>query len=1006
MNINRRKFIGSSSLAVIGAAVFRPAGLAAILKPAEGSAEWTRLKDNFLNPPAATKAGCYWWWFNGLLNKEGITRDLEEFKKQGIGTVLLINTKGGLQGVDMPQGAKMLSPEWRELNRHAMQEASRLNIEVGVNLSSGWCMGGPWITPEHSGRWLLQSRLTVTGPQRFSGELPLPGNRDGYDNVFNPPGFKNYIDLPLSQLDYRDTAIVAVPDHEGAYFSAERAGEVLSAKTNRKDASSHAKVADVLAPTLVRWKNLDTDNPVPVNQVIDLTQNFTPDGKLVWDVPPGKWTIIRTGHRMTGSKLLIAQPEVNGLSVDWFAKEGVDLQFENLGKIFLEDVKGLRNNPLKFFHDDSFEDGFPNWTEKILEQFKNYRGYDPTPYLPVFAGMIIGSAEVSDRFLHDYRKTVADCMADMHYKHFADLCHKNGLLVQNEAAGPSRSGSICMDGLKNLGRSDHPMGEFWLGPKHDEEGGLSDALPYGKTRLENGQNKVTKMAASAAHIYGKKTVSAEAFTSHRHWLDYPSSLKQALDRAFCEGVNRIFIHTSTATRPEDGKPGYEYGAGTHFNPNVTWWDKSSGFLDYVGRSQNLLRQGLFVADVLYYNGDWAPNIVEPKHADPSLGKGYDYDVCNEEVLLTRVSCKNGKLILPDGMSYRILVLPESDRMSLEVIRKLKELVKQGACISGPKPVQVSGLRDFPQCDTELKNIGDQLWGKIDGKNIKLNNFGAGRVFFGETIKNILTADGVLPDFVCARDAENAIDFIHRSTPAAELYFIANKYKEPVKSTCSFRIKGRYPEIWDPVSGKINAKVAFEMKNDRIDIPLSFDAFQSYFIVFPKVQSAGAGKAKANHLVLEPLKELAGSWTVEFDPEWGGPSSIEFPVLQDWSKHPDERVKYYSGKALYHKTFRTDSLDKRLFLDLGLVSGIADVTLNGKKLGIVWTAPWQIDLSPAVKKGVNKLEIEVINLWPNRLIGDAALPPEKRLTHTNIIFKSSDKLLPSGLMGPVIIKSEL
>jgi hypothetical protein len=710
---------------------------------------------------------------------------------------------------------------------------------------------------------------------------------------------------------------------------------------------------------------------------------------------------------MTGSKVMIAQPEASGLSVDWLSHTGVDLQFENLGKILLQEAGDLAGKTLVYLCDDSFEDGFPNWTENILSQFKKYRGYDPTPYLPVLNGFIIGSVEQSDRWLNDYRKTVADCLADEHYKHFADLCHKHGILVQNEAAGPSRTGTMCMDALKNLGRSDMPQGEFWLGGKHDEEGGLDEKLGYGMVRLEKGQNKVTKMAASAAHIYGKKTVSAESFTSFRHWYDYPGNMKQAADRAFCEGVNRFLFHTMTATRPQDGMPGYEYGAGTHFNPNVTWWNQAGAFLDYISRCQYVLQQGLFVADILYYNGDVTPNIVLPKHVDPSVGKGYDYDVCNEEVLLTRVSVKNGRLVLPDGMSYRILVLPENTSMPVPVMQKIKALVFAGATVVGPKPEKDSGLKDYPQCDVRVKELAAAMWGKCDGKNVKQQVYGKGKICWNVPLKEVLKEKGIGPDFIC--DNENAfIDFIHRSVGDTEIYFIANRNNREEKTTCSFRITGRQPEIWDAVTGEMVPVKTFTQTDGVTKIPLQFAPFQSWFIVFKKaaVQKPVAAKTSsaANFHSFKPVQELTGPWTVHFDTKWGGPASVEFSSLEDWTKRPEENIKYFSGKATYVKHFDAAGLqsNKPLYLETGIVKNIAELTLNGKKLGILWTAPWRVEITGLLKPTGNVLEIVVVNCWPNRLIGDAALPVGKRLTRTNIVFKSDAPLMPSGLLGPVVI----
>ncbi|MBO9593220.1 MAG: glycosyl transferase family 2 [Niabella sp.] len=998
MSLKRRSFLKISGLAGFHAVFVHPVPLAAM----SGIGAKDTLFENFVNPPETARSSCYWWWFNGLVDEDGIRRDLEAFKAKGMGGVLMVNSSDGLGGARIPKGATFLSEEWKALYRFAMKEARRLHIEVGINLSSGWCMGGPWIRPEHSGRWYLQSTMELTGPQSFNGTVPLPGNRVGYDKVFNPPGYKEYIDLPLEQLDYRDTAVVAIRTKVKEHKITGSRAALLEAKTNRKDASNFAKAFEITDPVQTPWINNTDDTAIPLTDVIDLTDKMDATGRLRWDVPPGTWTIVRTGHRMTGSKLMIAQPEADGLSIDWFDKKGVDLQFAHLGKIFIEEAAKMGAKPA-YFCDDSFEDGFPNWTPQILEKFRHYRGYDATPYLPVLSGYVIGSADLSDRFLNDYRRTIADCMADEHYGHFAALCHQHGMLVQNEAAGPSRSGTICIDGLKNLGRSDLPAGEFWLAPKHEDQENLTDDKSYGVSRLDFGQNKVTKMVASAAHIYGRKLVSAEAFTSFRHWMDYPGSLKQALDRAFCEGINRIVIHTSTATRPRDGLPGYEYGAGTHFNPNVTWWEFSAPFFSYVARSQHLLRAGHFVADVLFYNGDIAPNLVAQKHIPAALDKGYDYDVCNTEVLLERVHVRDGKLVLPDGMQYRMLVLPDSNRMPVAVLKKIKLLLEQGALVMGAPPETDTGLTNYPQCDADIQQLAEALWKTPAGD--KAIHVGRGRLFYPGSIRAVLKDTGCMPDFEVVNS--NAwIDFIHRTTGEAEIYFITNRKKEIVESDCLFRINGRRPELWDPVSGK-RCIPLYQQESGRTRIALKLDVFQSVFVVFPKLKKE---RPPASSNVWQPagsfrpLQVLTGAWELQFDPKWGGPATVRFETLQDWSTHPDPGIRYYSGKAVYRKQFSfNDALPAGpVFIELGVVKNICRVWLNGADQGIIWTAPWRVEVTGKLKRGVNDLRIEVINLWPNRLIGDAALPPEQRRTRTNITFKKEDPLLPSGLLGPVTL----
>jgi len=993
----RRRFLMLACSLVIaaGAAAQEPASLAS-------------LRREFVAPPATARPGCYWWWLDGLVNKPAITRDLEEFAAKGIGEVLLVNSANLRASPDFGGGVKFLSPEWRELYRHALREANRLGIEVGVNLCGGWCMGGPWIPPEHAGRWFLQSRLVVDGPRQFSEPLPLPGHRDGYDHVFNPPGFKDYIDLPLEKLDYRDTAVVAFPtpdDEPAAKLSGARA-KLLPAKTNRRDASNFTRARDVMGPTLEAWQDAPSDQPVAPEKIVDLTAKLTPDGRLEWDVPPGRWTIVRTGHRMTGSRVMIPPPETDGLSIGWLSPAGVELQFKHLGELLLADAAAA-GVKLKYFCDDSFEDGFPNWTEQILERFRHYRGYDPTPYLPVLSGYIVGSAERSDRFLHDYRKTVADCMADGHYRRFAELTHERGLLVQNEAAGPSRSGTMCMDGLKNLGRSDLPQGEFWLGLRHDEEGGLDPKLGYGVSRLEDGQNKVTKMVASAAHIYGRPLASAESFTSNRHWLDSPATLKSPADRAFCEGINRFMIHCSTLAREEDGKPGYEYYAGTHFNPNVTWWPQVGPFLTYLARCQHLLRQGRFVADVLYYTGDGAPNVAVPKHVDPALGRGFDYDVCNAEVLLERVAVRDGRIVLPDGMSYRLLVLPDDPRMPVEVAAKIRALVAAGATVVGPRPERDPGLRNFPACDAEVRRLAAEVWGDCDGRAVKTHAFGRGRVFWGETLREILRADGVGPDFEPAPAEGGTLDFIHRRTDEADIYFVANLQPRAVALDCAFRARGGAPEIWDPVTGEARAVRSFRTTDTQTILPLEFAAHQSFFVVFPKSPAPrvavpeARGGLRANFPAFTSAGELTGAWTVKFDPHWGGPAEAAFAQLDDWTTRPEFGIRHYSGTATYVKRFDVPAGAKgRLFLDLGVVKNIASVRLNGRNLGVVWTAPWRVEVTDVVRPTGNELEIDVTNLWPNRLLGDRGLPPTERLTRTNIQLAPDARLLPSGLLGPV------
>lgn len=496
--------------------------------------------------------------------------------------------------------------------------------------------------------------------------------------------------------------------------------------------------------------------------------------------------------------------------------------------------------------------------------------------------------------------------------------------------------------------------------------------------------------------------------------DSPASLKPTADRAFCEGINRFVFHTMTATRQQDGLPGYEYGAGTHFNPNVTWWEAAGPWISYVSRCQLLLQSGLFVADVLYYNGDSAPNLVEPKHWERSLGRGYDYDVCNSEVLLTRLSVKDGRLVLPDGVSYHLLILPERAQMPVEVIQKLRQLVEAGATIVGPKPESDPGLRDYPHCDAVVRQVANELWGAVDGKGVTEGKFHEGRVIWGKSPAQVLKADGISPDLeVAGGNRETFIDYIHRTTPDTEIYFLANRKNRPETIRATFRISGRQPELWDPISGQQRDLPEFTQQLGRTIVPLEFEPYGSMFIIFRRCDIVPQPATVKNFPALKLLQEVAGPWSVQFDPKWFYPTvamqgeqaagKFIFQKLDDWATRPEAAIKYFSGTATYRNQFKWTgghTEGKSILLDLGTVKATAAVRLNGKDLGVVWCSPWRVDVTRELRPGQNTMEIDVVNLWPNRLLGDSLLPAEQRRTHTNIGVGPRQTLLSSGLLGPV------
>lgn len=928
-----------------------------------------KLLEQFRSPPDSAKPRVYWFWIYNRVTKEGITRDLEEFKAKGISGVNLI-CNGGYGGKDALLGVEFLGDEWRSLFRHAVKETKRLHIELGFNMAGGWTMMGPSVTQDHAMKKLVSTQLKVTGPAKMSLTLQKPEVVEGYYHEIKVQAFQ------------------------------------ISAGTKSID------------PTTI----------------IDLSSKLGNNNRLDWDAPPGDWVILRTGYTLTGhpwSKWK-AYPEGDtfkggeGYEIDYLSREALDDYFSHLGKTVIAEAKKAGGR-IDYLWSDSWECGKLTWTQDFAKQFMTFRGYDLYPYFPVLAGFNVVSEAVSERFREDFERTIQDLIAVNYYGHFAELCHQNGMKVGNEAGGPNDIPP--MDALKNFGTSDILAGEFWVNGHRKAEGG------YNKSRRERLNLKQT---ATAAHMYGKRQAEAEAFTQQEkdgtHWSLGPADLKPYSNDAFCEGINRFMLHAATCQPPTDGKPGFVYCAGQHFTPNITWWEQSPAFFSYLSRCQFMLQQGNFVADVCFYLGERPPTLAPPKYVVPGLGAGYDCDYSNPEVLLTRMSVKNGNIVLPDGMSYKLLVLQNatstsadiakqvgdyqslnisavpSRAMSLPVVQKIKELIESGATVIGAPPEYSAELKNYPESDAAVTKIAREIWGDLDGKNRTERRLGKGRIIWGKTVREVLLADGVTPDFSFTGQAENPeqFDYIHRVSGDNEIYFVINRENTVQTREFTFRVSGKQPEIWDAVTGTSVMAGAFRQKDGSTTLSLTFDKFGSYFIVFRKPIAAGVnGMAAANFPQLTQLGQLDGSWAAAFDTAWGGPSTTQFPELVSWTKRPEEGIHFYSGTATYTKTFDLPKPTGRFFIDLGEVKDVAEVRLNGKELGVLWCAPWRIDITNAVKEKGNILEVRVTNLWANRVVHDLSLPLDKRLTKTHEVFRFdmlnvNTPLLESGLIGPVKI----
>jgi hypothetical protein len=755
--------------------------------------------------------------------------------------------------------------------------------------------------------------------------------------------------------------------------------------------------SDQMAVVNEHLRPLPGDAPLLTQDMVDLSDKVSADGTLNWEVPAGRWKVVRVGQTTTGIH------GFDGLLPDYLSPSATDQNFEQLKKL-IDDAGPHAGKTFEYFHEDNVEiEGLYSWSPAFLEEFRKRRGYEPTPYMATLAGEIVESLEITGRFLADVRRTIADCVADHHYGRWASLAHSNGMKVRSEAGGQHHPRLLCNDGLLNQGKMDVPLAEFWENNfwRENQYNPRNHHLETSLVWNEMAQNVNAKQAASAGHLYGKNIVGTEAFTSiggRTNWQIGPSDLLLNANIAFCEGLNGFYIHGSATSGVKDGKPGKAFACGSHFNHNITWWETAAKpFLTYLSRCQHLLRQGVFVADVLYYAGDEVPCYVPPKTIDPSRGFGYDYDVCNTDVLLHRLSVKDGMLVTPEGVSYRVLVLPVRGAMPLPVMRKIEELVLAGATVLGPKPVRTVGLSGYPESEQTLKEVADRLWVE--------KQVGKGRVIECRPIREVLLQDGVAPDihFKSANDSDY-FDYIHRRDGDTDIYFITNRRARTTPVEVTFRVKGKLPELWNPKTGESRSAANYQNVEHGTMLPLELDPYGSMFVVFRHpVPEDAVPKQAANFVTWRPLSEIKGSWEVSFDTAWGGPGKVTFDELASWTTRPETGIRYYSGEAIYQKTFDLPEGTKpegRLSLDLGSVKNVAEVSLNGKNLGVAWTAPFRFELTGTLRQSGNKLEIKIVNLWCNRLAGDVKLPKEQQITRTNVTIDPKVEPLESGLLGPV------
>ena len=1140
----------------------------------------SELEQGFRHPPESARPWVYWFVMDGNLSREGITADFESLKRAGIGGVIFMEVDVGI-----PRGPiKFMSPEWRALFKHAVGEAERLGLQITLNAGPGWTgSGGPWVKPEQSMQHIVASAVDVAGPKHFDELLPRPKRRPAFfgDGALPPALEKAKNDF------YLDVMVLAFPTPTGN----QRISDIDEKADYVRAPYSSAPNVKASLPMAASYPTLPPEAVVSADRVLDLTTKLDANGRLAWDVPEGKWTILRFGRTSNGAGTRPAPLPGLGLESDKFDKAALDAHFDTFIGALLREIGPRNKTPgtgWTMLHIDSWEMGAQNWTAAFREEFRRRRGYDLQRYLPAVTGRVVDSIEVSERFLWDLRQTAQELIIENHAQHLKALGHQHGLGLSIEPYDMMPCADLSIGGV-----ADVPMCEFWL---------------YG---FDTAFSVIE--AASIGHTCGRPIIAAESFTSGdpERWQAYPGAMKTLGDWAFSSGVNRIVFHRYQHQPYLDRKPGMTMGPyGVHWERTQTWWGMVGAYHEYLARCQFLLRQGLTVADICYLAPEGSPQVFRPPasatRGHPPERLGYNFDGCAPETLMARMSVKDGRLVLPDGMSYRVLVLPEVPTMTPALLRKVKELVKAGATVIGPPPLKSPSLSGYPKCDAEVGKLAGEIWGRGDGKE---GNDGKGtdgstrapqhsntpraarhviweaafktpesasslenplehakwiwysegnpavsapvgkryfrrsftlerkediesaRVFMtadnsfelwvngrragkgdnfhvassldikrmlrtgdnvlavaaenGDTTPNpagligtlvvkfrnghalTVTTDkdwqaaeaitgkwttvtnassnwsaalelgpigmapwgqvdkpnpepdvfcdfsvvstllgklGVSPDF----ESEGPVRYTHRHSKEADIYFVANRDDRKVEASCTFRVSGKAPELWDPLTGQTRDLPDFMSRDGRTTVPMRFEPAQSFFVVFRKAFAKESLIGSRNFPMAVKVAELTGPWGVSFDPKWGGPEKVTFETLGDWTKRTEDGIKFYSGKAIYRKTFDAPNAPRgqRMYLDLGVVKNLAQVRLNGQDLGVVWCAPWRVDITAAVKARDNQLEIAVANLWPNRLIGDQSLPSEKRLTWTTWNpFKKDSPLLESGLVGPVTLLTE-
>ncbi|WP_411029963.1 glycosyl hydrolase [Spongiimicrobium sp. 3-5] len=959
---------------------------------AQDKGNYELLKAEFKNPPMEAWPKTYWWWLNGNIDTVRIREEIISMKNAGLSGFDIFEIGKKKSDTVIPTGEiTFMGADFLRAVEVALDQAAELNMEVGLNMASSWNAGGAWITPEYAAKSIYFSKTPF---KRGKQKLPFP-----------------------KQVRFKkEGKIVLEGENENVDIERTANGKPVF----------YAEIAVIAIPTGQSNKS--------ISKGIDVTQYF--DSKtetLNWD-QEGTYDIYRYICSNSGEQLKIPSKNSAGPIIDHFDGNATEFHFnyiiDRLKKTIGPD---LEKSALKSLYLASYEALGNVWTELLPQEFERLNGYEIYPYIPALFEKNLFSTDVTAKIKKDFQFTLSELMINNFYKKARQICHENGLLINSESGGPGFPlHNVPVEPLKSLGVMDLPRGEFWINHNRFNSDGV-DIL------------RMVKESASASHIYGRGIVEEEAFTSFQMWQEGPFEMKPSGDRAFCEGMNKVVVHGSSHNPRGFGNPGIVYHAGTHYNDKRIWWPMIKPFNTYLARISNILQKADFFADVLYYYGDAAPNFTGHKNGRFMVGPGYDYEVINTEIL-KQITLQNDQLVLPTGAKFSLLILENEEEIDPEVLLKLKALTSKGAKIISEKPNGVTVREKLSKVKVSLKDV-DKLWFNVK-ESTKNPTAIKGKVLSGITPTEMLENMNVPPDFQYPDAEFSTLDYIHYQKGTTDYYLVRNTTDRWVSRQSKFRQTGKTPELWDPVTGETQPVSIYEQQKQYISLPLTLPPYGSVFVVFSEKKIPAAYRSIESGLLNPPLVQytaygtfflenqkvslqngteertisnfvktepINGAWEVYFPEGQEAPRRVIFPKLVSWTKAQNEGIKYFSGIAKYVKTFQYDihsnsTKNQRIYLDLGNLSNVGEVWLNGKNLGIVWAKPYRLDVTDVIKPGNNLLEIKIANTWSNRLTGDAITG--KRFTHTNVKTTNIEglnktqvpwkevPLLDSGLFGPV------